>query len=129
VLGSRVRLLGHDIDRRVARHYLGRVFATAASVTLRLPVYDTQCGAKLFRVSETVEALFAEPFCTGWVFDVEILARLVRDVGHEAAARRVCELPLERWQDVAGSRVKPIDFARAIGELHRIHRRYLGRAR
>ena len=128
VLGSRVRLLGHAIDRRAARHYLGRVFATAASVTLRLPVYDTQCGAKLFRACERTEALFAEPFCTGWVFDVEILARLIRDAGHEAAQRSLCELPLHRWRDVAGSRVRPVDFARAIGELHRIHRRYLSRS-
>jgi glycosyltransferase involved in cell wall biosynthesis len=128
VLGSRVRLLGHDIDRRVARHYLGRVFATVASVTLRLPVYDTQCGAKLFRANDEMQALFAEPFCTGWVFDVEILARLIRDVGPAAAERKLSELPLNRWVDVAGSRVKAIDFARAIGELNRIRRRYLSRA-
>jgi dolichyl-phosphate beta-glucosyltransferase len=41
VFGAQIRLLGHQVKRRLARHYLGRIFATVVSIALRLPVYDT----------------------------------------------------------------------------------------
>lgn len=50
-LGSRLRRLGSSIDRGAVRHTLGRAFATAASVVLGLPVYDSQCGAKIFHAA------------------------------------------------------------------------------
>ena len=128
VLGARVALLGREIRRSGPRHYLGRVFATLASESLGLPVYDTQCGAKLFRASATTRALFAEPFVTNWVFDVEIIARLIaaRSGTSLPPARAVIyELPLDRWVDVAGSKVRPWDFLRATWEMWRIRRRYL----
>jgi len=127
VFGSRVRLLGREVARRPLRHYLGRVFATAASLALELPVYDTQCGAKLFRASPETRALFEEPFLSRWLFDVEILARLVRDRRRRglSGAPEVYESPLDRWEDVAGSKVKARDFLRAMVEFRRIRARYL----
>ena len=128
VCGARVQLLGRSIRRSRLRHVLGRVFATAASWTLGLPVYDTQCGAKLFRASPALRAVFAEPFLTRWLLDVEILARLIAAgrAGLVAdAAEVVYELPLPRWCDVAGSKVRPSDFPRAMLELVTIYRRYL----
>jgi glycosyltransferase involved in cell wall biosynthesis len=125
VFGSRVRMLGREIERRAVRHYLGRVFATAASLVLGLPVYDTQCGAKLFRAG-TARALFAEPFVSGWVFDVEIAARLgaQRRRGGTPPVRAIYEQPLVAWRDVAGSKVEPQDALRAARDLWRIRRTY-----
>jgi len=123
VMGSRVQLLGRAIMRNPVRHYVGRVFATLASLTLALPVYDTQCGAKLFRVTPRTLGYFSEPFLSRWIFDVEILARM-RLSPDGSSPDRVYELVLRRWQDVAGSKVKPPDFFRACRDLFRIRRRY-----
>ena len=38
--------------------------------------------------------LFATPFLSRWIFDVEIIARLVRLRGREDAARAIYELPI-----------------------------------
>ena len=110
------------------RHSGGRVFATLASLALGLPVYDTQCGAKLFRASREFESLLAEPFLTTWEFDVELMARLVRARrGSERpqAHQVIYEYPLERWHDVPGSKVRALDFFGSILGLARIRRTYL----
>jgi dolichyl-phosphate beta-glucosyltransferase len=126
VVGSRVKLMGRTIERRAWRHYLGRVFATAASMALELPIYDTQCGAKLFRVTPAIERAFEAPFLARWIFDVELLARVLaaHPGGPVEAERSIYELPLERWADVHGSKVKPVDVARAAIDLARIRARY-----
>lgn len=125
VFGARVQLLGRDIVRHAWRHYLGRVFATAASTVLRLPIYDTQCGAKLFRVTPATTAIFREPFNSRWIFDVEIIARFIQTSGSvKAAGAQIVEFPLRTWKDVAGSKVRPRHFVVTFVDLVRIYLRY-----
>ena len=128
LFGSRVQLLGRIIERKASRHYLGRVGATAISLVLGLAIYDTQCGAKLFRASGDCKALFAEPFHSRWLFDVEIIARMIharRGSGLPGPAEVIREIPLWEWHDVRGSKVRPLDFFRSMLELLHIRRLYL----
>jgi glycosyltransferase involved in cell wall biosynthesis len=117
VLGSRVLLLGRDIRRRASRHYLGRVFATAASAVLGAPIYDTQCGAKLFRVTPALREALSEPFHSRWAFDVELLGRLLPRDGGDL---RLLEVPLHVWHDVEGSTLRLPQMVRAGLEVGRI---------
>lgn len=126
VIGSRVNVMGRDIRRDAARHYVSRAFATAASVALDLPVYDTQCGAKLFRATDDVLGLFAEPFASRWIFDVEILARYLAlpiRGGEPPRRARIYELVLPAWHEVPGSKLRALDFMASFIEVFGVWRR------
>ena len=124
ITGLRLARLGTEIKRKTVRHYLGRIFATCASLMLKLPVYDTQCGAKLYK-TEIVFNIFKSPFITRWLFDVELLARYISFYGREKATTKIYEYPILKWEDVQGSRLKVKDFIRAPYELLIIKRKYL----
>jgi glycosyltransferase involved in cell wall biosynthesis len=122
VIASRVLMVGRRIERRVMRHYLGRVFATLAANILRTPFYDTQCGAKVFRATPTLSAALSRPFTSRWGFDVELLGRLL--VGMDGAPGipidRVREIPVEEWTDVPGSKLHVGSMAKTLVELGKI---------
>ena len=127
VFGARVQLLGRSIHRKPIRHYLGRCFATVASIVLRLPIYDTQCGAKLFRATPELHSVLTQPFRSRWIFDVEMLARYIAQCKGGAAMvnSEIYEYPLPTWTDVAGSKLSPKDFFRSFTELVQIWQRDL----
>jgi glycosyltransferase involved in cell wall biosynthesis len=118
-LGARVALLGTDIHRSPVRHYLGRVFASIASGVLQARIYDTQCGAKLFRASPALSAALGEPFLSRWAFDVELLGRLLAGAPGVPALplSAIVEVPLQTWHDVKGSKLGPVAMARTLKEM------------
>lgn len=123
IFGIRLRSLGRTVERRAVRHYLGRVFATATTLALDVHAYDTQCGAKLFRVTPLLQAVLAEPFRSRWIFDVEMLVRaqaLLRLDHPDPLAPLVYEQPLAQWTHQDGSKVRPTDFLRALRDLLRL---------
>lgn len=105
VTGCRLSRLGAKVIRKPIRHYLGRIFATVVSNLLKIQVYDTQCGAKIFEAG-LAEKIFARPFKTKWLFDVELYKRIVDFYGAEKTSVSIYELPLESWVDVGGSKLK-----------------------
>ena len=126
VCGSRILRLGASIHRSVFRHYFGRVFATIASNILKIPVYDTQCGAKLFR-TDHAELIFAKPFLSRWFFDVELFARSIELMGRQKTVSSIYEVPLRQWHDKDGSKVSWGSMIRTPMELLRIYFYYRNR--
>ena len=131
VLASRVARLGSSIERNALRHYVGRAYATIASTALGITVYDTQCGAKVFRVNDTLVAALAEPFRSSWAFDVELLDRLLHGDGRAPglAVTSFVELPLAAWRDVTGSKMRLGPAFAALFDLVPIARRRARRGR
>ncbi len=125
VFGARVKLMGRTIVRPAGRHYLGRISATLISLTLGLPVYDTQCGAKLFRVTDDISSIFRDPFLSSWIFDVEIVARLISRNNGKLPLDCIYELPLNEWIHKSGSKIKAVDYLLALRELFLIRQKYL----
>ena len=134
VLGARVALLGSAIHRRAVRHYAGRLFSSAASVALGIAVYDTQCGAKVFRRCDALSSATERPFRSRWAFDVELLDRLLTGSDGVVPIRtsELLEVPLHAWRDVPGSQMRLSGAAMAVlgvGRIGLARRRRLRRAR
>ena len=122
VLCSRIKRLGANIRRKTKRHLLGRIFSTLASTVLKLPVYDTQCGAKLIK-AEIIPYIFDKPFVTSWIFDVEILARIRNHYKNDTSSV-LFEHPVTEWEDVEGSKLRFRHMIRVPLELIKINQLY-----
>ncbi len=118
VMGCRLRLAGHDIRRTQIRCTLGRLFSTIASLVLGRPLRDTQCGAKMFRVTPDLRPVFECPFVSRWIFDVEILGRMMTSGNLQGGS--LLEMPLIEWTEVPGSKLSTAHCLMAVRELMQI---------
>ncbi len=116
IWACRVARLGSKIQRSFTRHLLARAFAMVAKIVLDAKSYDSQCGAKLF-LPQLVDTVFAEPFISRWIFDLEILLRL--------KGREIVEYPVAQWKDVGGGQFNVAkEFVRVLDDMRQIRKRY-----
>lgn len=100
VFGSRVKMLGYNVERGFLRHLSGRIFTSLAFHMLHIPFYDSQCGCKFFRRSTCLPFL---KMCEeqGWLLDIEIIT-----LGY-LNKLNFLEVPIS-WKDIPGSKVRLI---------------------
>jgi glycosyltransferase involved in cell wall biosynthesis len=119
VIGSRVSLMGSSIRRTPMRHYLGRLYASIASLSVGTHIYDTQCGAKVFRNCPELTEALTRPFRATWAFDVELLDRLLHGDEHTPglSLHSFVEVPLMAWRDVHGSKLSTLHAGKAMADV------------
>lgn len=124
IMGSRIKKLGSSIKRNPSRHIVGRILATIVStIILKIPVYDTQCGAKLMATPLAIE-IFKDPFVSKWLFDIELILRIIHLKGEDYCYKSVIEVPLQKWHDKGNSRIKFMDFINLPFHLLKIFYKY-----
>jgi glycosyltransferase involved in cell wall biosynthesis len=118
VFGSRLKRVGAAIERSSLRHLVGRFFATLIGWTIKIPFYDTQCGAKVFS-SDVTPNITSTPFVSRWLFDVEIILKLKQLLGKDVVTL-IYEYPINEWKEVDGSKITWKDSVKIPIELLRI---------
>ncbi len=123
VFGSRIMKLGSIIIRNHYRFLIGRIIATIISNMLKLKVYDTQCGCKVFTKDLSIQ-LFENPFISKWLFDVEIFYRMIDLYGRDQMLNKTIEVPLKKWVDKGDSKIKTTYFFKLWLDLYKIKKKY-----
>lgn len=103
IFGARKVLLGHKISRKFSRRVVSKSCATLARFAVKMPITDTQCGAKMFKNNEVIAQAVSTKFKAGWLFDVELFSRLTR-LGQNQH-NTFFEFPLLEWTEIPGSKV------------------------
>jgi hypothetical protein len=100
----------------LTRSFLGQIFSRIVRRYFSISLYDTQCGAKIFKKDLAFE-VFKEEFMSRWFFDIELYYRC--QVGS------IKEFPVLYWENHTESKVSIIkDGLSAFYELPRIKRFY-----
>lgn len=121
--GSRMKRLDSVIERSTFRFFTGRIIATFISKILKLGVYDTQCGAKVF-AKDLASKVFQQDFISKWLFDVEIFFRILTIYKRPVAIHKIKEVPLNKWVDQGDSKVKISYFFKLWLDLIKIKLAY-----
>ncbi len=115
VIGSRAKRPGASIRRTFKRKVTSFIMRGMIRFLLHSPVFDTQCGAKVF-TRELASEIFEKPFISKWLFDVELLRR----IGKKRFRSSVRILPLKQWHDVPGSNLGFKDSLQIFCDLFKI---------
>jgi len=104
VFGSRAKEGGDSIEKDTLRAFFSKIIKMLVFFILRLPIEDTQCGAKVFKAS-LVPVLFEKNFFSRWLFDVEMFLRMKKHFGKVVILNKIYEQPLKRWIHMEDSKL------------------------
>ncbi len=104
VFGSRAKEASKNIEKDGIRSVISKIINMLVLFILKLPIQDTQCGAKVYKAS-LVPIIFKNKFFSRWLFDIEMFLRMKKHFGKKNIMKRILEQPLKRWIHVDDSKL------------------------
>jgi glycosyltransferase involved in cell wall biosynthesis len=120
---SKIKRVGADVNQKYKRFLIGRILATMTRFSLKLPIYDTQCGCKLMK-SDIAHLVFKEKFISAWLFDIEIFWRIINLKSRKYFKEHTLEVPLNKLIERGPSSISFKAFFKLPYEFYKIHRSY-----
>lgn len=112
-----------NLEYKFKRYFIGRVLSLMVRASLKTKIYDTQCGCKLM-TRELARVAFAEKFINPWLFDIEIIWRMILKLGKSFMQEKMIEVPVKRLIDRGSSRIKATDLLSLPFDFLKIHLHY-----
>lgn len=122
-IGSRRSIKNDNIKRSFHRAFVSQIIGWLIQMVIQLPIRDTQCGAKVFQ-RQVAKQIFAQAFITKWIFDIELLIRMKNSFNVFEGNNRIEEVPLNKWEDVEGSKLTMMDGLKVPLQLTRLYIQY-----
>lgn len=123
VFSSKKDTSDNELEVKFKRYFIGRTLSTMVGLSLKLTIYDTQCGCKMMS-NKIAQVVFKEPFISSWLFDIEIFWRIINRFGRDYLLSSSKEVPVKKLIDRGGSRIKIVDLISLPYEFLKIHLHY-----
>lgn len=94
----------NTIERNPLRNLISAFIGMLIRLITRLPIKDTQCGAKVFDRT-LIPMIYKSSFFSRWLFDVEILLRLKHNMGVFSFTSIFREVALKKWVHMDDSKL------------------------
>lgn len=105
IFGSRnLNKKDNSIKRNPIRDLLSMFVGFLIKAITRLSIKDTQCGAKVFD-RDLIPLIYTSSFFSRWLFDIEILLRLKKEIGVYDFKEIFQEVPLKKWVHMDDSKL------------------------
>lgn len=122
VFGSRKLDGQSDIERSLLRDFASKMVGILIQFILRMPIKDTQCGAKVFS-SHVARRIFNKSFKSKWLFDIELFIR-IKNIYAGRAYDKLEEVALQRWVEVGDSKITLSESLKMPAQLFSIFMHY-----
>lgn len=123
VFGSR-NTGNQNINRNFLRKFFSIIIMSLIRFVIKLPIKDTQCGAKVFR-KRFIPVMYNSKFKSKWLFDIEMFMRLKLYFRNKNLMNYILEVPLKRWNHVEESKLSVKDSLRIPIRLAQIWFAYI----